>query len=104
MKHQAAWLGPERRQSTENGAVAMAHTPFDKQTLCLSLPSVTMGAMPAMSGGRSAKLDAEAQAKAEADQTSGPYKMAHHLIYDDIIDPSELRDRILDGLATLRVR
>ena len=86
------------------GAVAMAHTPFDKQTLCLSLPSVTMGAMPAMSGGRSAKLDAEAQAKAEADQTSGPYKMAHHLIYDDIIDPSELRDRILDGLATLRAR
>jgi acetyl-CoA carboxylase carboxyltransferase component len=83
------------------GAVAMAQNPFDRQTLCLSLPSATMGAMPAVSGGRSAKLDPEAQARAEAAQTSGPYLLAHHLIYDDIIDPSELRNRILDGLATL---
>jgi acetyl-CoA carboxylase carboxyltransferase component len=83
------------------GAVTMAQNPFDRQTLCLSLPGVTMGSMPAASGGRSAKLDAEAQARAEEAQTSGPYKMAHHLIYDDIIDPSELRNRILDGLATI---
>ena len=59
------------------------------------------GSMPAASGGRSAKLEPEAQALAEEAQTSGPYKMAHHLIYDDIIDPSELRNRILDGLAML---
>ena len=83
------------------GAVTMAQNPFDKQTLCLSLPGVTMGSMPALSGGHSAKLDPEAQARAEEAQTSGPYKMAHHLIYDDIIDPSELRNRILDGLTTL---
>lgn len=83
------------------GAVSMAQNPFDKQTLCLSLPSVTMGAMPAASGGRAAKLDPEAQARASAEQASGPYKMAEHLIYDDIIDPSELRNRILDGLGTL---
>ena len=83
------------------GAVTMAQNPFDKQTLCLSLPGVTMGSMPAASGGRSANLDAEAQAKAEEAQTSGPYKMAHHLVYDDIIDPSELRNRILDGLEML---
>jgi acetyl-CoA carboxylase carboxyltransferase component len=83
------------------GAVTMAQNPFDKQTLCLSLPGVTMGSMPAESGGRSAKLDPEAQARAEEAQTSGPYKMAHHLVYDDIIDPSELRNRILDGLEML---
>ena len=83
------------------GAVTMAQNPFDKQTLCLSLPGVTMGAMPAKSGGASAKLDVEAQARAEAEQLSGPYKMAHHLVYDDIIDPTELRNRILDGLATV---
>jgi len=84
------------------GAVTMAQNPFDKQTLCLSLPGVTMGSMPAESGGRSAKLDPEAQARAEEAQTSGPYKMAHHLVYDDIIDPSELRNRILDGLTMLQ--
>jgi acetyl-CoA carboxylase carboxyltransferase component len=83
------------------GAVTMAQNPFDKQTLCLSLPGVTMGAMPATSGGRAANLDAASQAKAEEDQASSAYKMAQHLVYDDIIDPTELRDRILDGLAML---
>jgi acetyl-CoA carboxylase carboxyltransferase component len=83
------------------GAVTMAQNPFDRQTLCLSLPGVTMGSMPAASGGASAKLDPEAQMRAEAEQTAGPYKMANHLIYDDIIDPGELRNRILDGLDTL---
>ena len=86
------------------GAVAMAQNPFDRQTLCLSLPSATMGAMPAVSGGQSAKLNPQDQARAEAAQTAGPYLLAHHLIYDDIIEPSELRNRILDGLTTIEVR
>ena len=42
--------------------------------------------MPAASGGKSVKLDTEAQAAAELEQTSGPYRMAEHLICDDIID------------------
>lgn len=92
------------RKSFGFGAVTMAQNPFDKQTLCLSLPGVTMGSMPAASGGRSAKLDAEAQAAAEAEQSSGPYRMAEHLVYDDIIDPTELRNRILDGLSMLVTR
>lgn len=86
------------------GSVVMAHNPFDKQTLSLSLPGVTMAAMPASSGGPSAKLSAEDQAKAEAAQASGPYKMAHGLVYDDIIEPAELRDRILGGLSMLDSR
>jgi acetyl-CoA carboxylase carboxyltransferase component len=92
------------RKSFGFGAVTMAQNPGDRQTLSFSLPGVTMGAMPAASGGRSAKLDAEAQAKAEAEQAAGPYKMAHRLVYDDIIDPSELRDKILDGLSILETR
>jgi acetyl-CoA carboxylase carboxyltransferase component len=92
------------RKSFGFGAVTMAQNPFDRQTLSLSLPGVTMGSMPAASGGRSAKLDAQAQAAAEAEQASGPYRMAEHLVYDDIIDPSELRNRILDGLSMLEVR
>ena len=81
------------------GSVVMAHNPFDRQTLSISLPGVTMAAMPASSGGPTAKLSAEEQAEAEAAQASGPYKMAHGLGYDDIIDPCELRDKILDGLS-----
>jgi acetyl-CoA carboxylase carboxyltransferase component len=92
------------RKSFGFGAVTMAQNPFDKQTICLSLPGVTMGAMPAASGGRAAKLDDAAQAAAETEQASGPYRMAEHLVYDDIIDPAELRNRILDGLAMLATR
>lgn len=86
------------------GSVVMAHNPHDKQTLCLSLPGVTMAALPASTGGPTAKLSAEEQAQAEADQASGPYKMAQSLAYDDIIEPSEIRDKILSGLAMLEVR
>ena len=86
------------RKSFGFGAVTMAQNPFDKQTLSLSFPGVTMGAMPASSGGRAAKLASEDQIKAEAEQASGPYKMADRLVYDDIIDPVELRNRILEGI------
>jgi acetyl-CoA carboxylase carboxyltransferase component len=86
------------RKSFGFGAVTMAQNPFDKQTLTFSFPGVTMGAMPASSGGRAAKLDAADQARAEAEQASGPYKMADRLVYDDIIDPTELRNRLLEGL------
>jgi acetyl-CoA carboxylase carboxyltransferase component len=86
------------------GSVVMAHNPHDKQTLCLSLPGATMAALPAGTGGPTAKLSAEEQAQAEADQASGPYKMAQTLGYDDIIEPGELRDKVLDGLAMLEVR
>ena len=86
------------------GSVVMAHNPHDKQTLSISLPGVTMAAMPASSGGPTAKLSEEDQAAAEAAQAAGPYKMAHGLVYDDIIEPSEIRDRILGGIDLLEVR
>jgi len=92
------------RKSFGFGAVTMAQNPFDRQTLSLALPGVTMGSMPAASGGKTARLDAEAQSAAEAEQAAGPYRMAEHLVYDDIIDPTELRNRILDGLAMLGSR
>ncbi|MCA9501792.1 MAG: hypothetical protein KC616_01855 [Myxococcales bacterium] len=86
------------------GSVVMAHNPFDRQTLSLSLPGVKMAAMPASSGGPTAKLSAEEQARAEAEQASGPYKMADRLVYDDIVDPVELRNALLDGLRLLESR
>ena len=60
----------------------------------LALPGVTMDAMPAASGGRSAKLDDDTQAEVEARQTGGPWQMAAGLTYDDVIDPRELRNAL----------
>ena len=86
------------------GAVTMAQNPFDKQTLTFSLPSVNMAAMPAASGGKSAKLDDEAQAQVEKEQRAGPYRLANRLGSDEIIDPRELRNAILAGLQLTQNR
>lgn len=80
------------------GSTIMAQNPFDAQTLTLGFPGVTMGAMPATSGGQSAKLDADTQAEVEAHQSGGPWGMAAGMVYDDIIDPRELRNALLTGL------
>ena len=81
------------------GLVTMGGTPFDHQTISYSLPSMNMAAMPAVSGGKSAKLDAETQAQVEEAQRSGPYRMANGLGVDDVIDPREIRNAILNGLV-----
>jgi methylmalonyl-CoA decarboxylase subunit alpha len=86
------------RKSFGFGASTMAQNPFDRQTLSLAFPGVTMDAMPAGSGGRSARLDAGAQARVEERQRSGPWRMAAGMTYDDVIDPRELRNALIAGL------
>ena len=55
--------------------------------------------MPAAAGGRAARRDEEDQAEIERLQAGGPWGMAAGMVYDDIIDPRELRNALLDGLA-----
>jgi acetyl-CoA carboxylase carboxyltransferase component len=87
------------RKSFGFGASTMAQNPFDRQTLSLAFPGVTMDAMPASSGGRSANLDERTQERVEARQRSGPWRMAAGMTYDEIIDPRELRNALIAGLA-----
>ena len=82
----------------------MAQNPFDKQTLSFAFPGVTMDAMPAASGGKSAKLDADTQSRVEEKQQSGPWAMAAGMTYDDVIDPRDLRDKLMAGLSLLVAR
>jgi len=81
------------------GSTTMAHNPFDGQTLHFSFPVLTMSSMPARPGGASAKLDAETQARVEREQKAGPWRMAAGMGTDEVIDPRELRNAILAGLA-----
>jgi methylmalonyl-CoA decarboxylase subunit alpha len=81
------------------GSSIMAMNPFDNQTISLAFPAITLGAMPAGSGSTAAKLDAAARARAEADQAGGAYQIAGKMGYDDIIDPRDLRNALLHGLA-----
>jgi acetyl-CoA carboxylase carboxyltransferase component len=84
------------------GSSAMAMNPFDHQALTLAFPGVLLGAMPAESGGRAAGLTADEQAAAEILEAGGPYRSAHTMGYDDVIDPRDLRDRLLAGLTLAR--
>lgn len=80
------------------GSSIMAMNPFDKQTLSIAFPAITLGAMPAASGSEAAGLDAEAAAKALAEQTASAWHLSGKLAYDEIIDPRELRNALLAGL------
>jgi acetyl-CoA carboxylase carboxyltransferase component len=82
------------------GSSVMAMNPFDEQTTVLAFPGVSLASMPADGGGRAAKLGADERADAAAHQASGPYRTASAVGYDDVIDPRELRNRLL---AALRV-
>lgn len=80
------------------GSSIMAMNPFDNQTLSIAFPAISLGAMPAASGAAAAGLDAEAAAKALADQTGSAWSLSGKLAYDEIIDPRELRNALLAGL------
>jgi acetyl-CoA carboxylase carboxyltransferase component len=55
--------------------------------------------MPAQSGGRTANLDDATRDKLEQAQRGGPYGLADRLGVDDVVDPRELRNALIDGLA-----
>jgi acetyl-CoA carboxylase carboxyltransferase component len=81
------------------GLVNMAATPFDRQTFTYALPSVNLAAMPAQSGGQSAGLDEATQQQVEDAQRAGPYALANRLGVDEVIDPREVRNAVLNALA-----
>ena len=81
------------------GSSLMAMNPFDTQTLTLAFPTATLGALPAASGGAAAKLGDLDQAQLEGDQAGGPWSSAESMAYDEVIDPRELRNALLAGLA-----
>lgn len=80
------------------GSTIMAMNPFDRQTLTLAFPAVTLGAAPAAGVAESSGLDEVAQAQVTAEQAAGSFRAANTMSYDDIIDPRQLRNALLDGL------
>ena len=80
------------------GSSVMAMNPFDGQTLNLAFPAVTLGAMPAQSGGQSAGLDDEHRARIAAEQAASAFDMAGRMVFDDVTDPRDLRNALIDGL------
>ncbi len=80
------------------GSSVMAMNPFDNQTLTLAFPSITLGAFPAGSEA-SAIEDAAERERLAAEQARAAVTAGARLSYDDVIDPRELRNALLAGLA-----
>ena len=81
------------------GSSIMGMNPFDSQALSVAFPGATLGAMPARGGGAASKSDSAQQAQLDAAELGGPYRVADSMGFDEIIDPRELRNFLLRGLA-----
>jgi methylmalonyl-CoA decarboxylase subunit alpha len=86
------------------GLVTMAHMPHDRQTLTLALPSANIASMPAQSGGKTANLDDATRERLERAERSGPYGLADRLGVDEVVDPRELRNALINGLLVTESR
>lgn len=80
------------------GSSLMAMNPFDGQTVTLALPGARLGAMPAESGADAARLDAGEADLLRHAELGGAYGSANTLAYDDVVQPRELRNALLDAL------
>lgn len=80
------------------GSSLMAMNPFDNQTVSFALPGIALGAMPSTGGGRAANLDEDAQRQADQSELDSAWLTGDNLGFDDIIDPADIRDRLLAAL------
>jgi acetyl-CoA carboxylase carboxyltransferase component len=86
------------------GSSLMAMNPFDDQTVTLAFPGARLGAMPAVGGGEAAGLDEGPQSLLEHAELGGAYSSADTMSYDEVIEPAELRNALLDALRLSAAR
>lgn len=105
---QARVRGPKMhvtlRKAYGFGSSIMAMNPFDRQTMSLAFPGASLGAMPAGSGGTAVHADSETQAALNAAEIGGHWHAADTMNYDEIIDPRELRNYLLDAMELISGR
>lgn len=80
------------------GSSLMGMNPFDDQTITLALPGISLGGIPATGGGNAAKVDEDTQAQLTAAETSGAWSAGDTMAYDEIVDPRDLRNRLMSCL------
>jgi acetyl-CoA carboxylase carboxyltransferase component len=85
------------------GSSIIAMNPFDGPTISLAFPSITLGAMPAAGEG-DGLTDQKERDRTAAAQANASITASDRLAYDDVIDPRELRNALLAGLALSEAR
>jgi acetyl-CoA carboxylase carboxyltransferase component len=78
--------------------MVMSLVGFDNQSATFAYPGVTLGAMGASAMSRATGADAdEAELLREA-ELQASYRSAQNLGFDELIDPRETRNALLDAL------
>jgi acetyl-CoA carboxylase carboxyltransferase component len=76
------------------GSSVMGMNPWDRQAVSLALPSVNLGALPAIGGAEAARASEE-EAGQLAQLQSGAWVPADAMAFDKVVDPRQLRNEII---------
>lgn len=79
------------------GSSVMGMNPWDRQSVSLALPSVSLGGVPAIGGAEAARASEE-EAAHMRDIQSGAWVAADAMAFDRIVAPADLRDEIIEVL------
>lgn len=80
------------------GSSLMAMNPFDRQTLSIALPGISLGGIPAISGSQAARLTGDSKKLLVDAEEQGAWIAGDTMAYDEIVDPRELRNYLIRGL------
>ncbi|MEM1113783.1 MAG: carboxyl transferase domain-containing protein [Pseudomonadota bacterium] len=80
------------------GSSVMGMNPWDRQTISLALPAVNLGGVPAIGGAEAAHASTEDAAQLK-DIQSGAWVPADAMAFDKVIDPTQLRNVLIDALT-----
>jgi acetyl-CoA carboxylase carboxyltransferase component len=86
------------------GGCIMGMLGFNGQTASYAFPGATLGAMPASGSSKATRADEDTTALLRQAELESSYKSARGLGYDDLVDPRDLRDVLLDGLEVTLAR
>lgn len=80
------------------GSMVMSLVGFDHQSATFAYPGATLGAMGASAMSRATNADADEAALLRDAELQASYRSAENLGFDELIDPRETRDVLLDAL------
>jgi acetyl-CoA carboxylase carboxyltransferase component len=80
------------------GSMVMALIGFDGQVATFAYPGATLGAMGAGAAGRAMKADDDVLAALRDTELQASYRSAAGLGFDELLDPRETRNALLDAL------
>ena len=86
------------------GSMVMSMVGFDSQSATYAYPGATLGAMGASAMSRATGAEADEAASLREAELEASYRSAQNLGFDELIDPRETRDVLLDAVRRAVLR